>query len=140
MEPVKSAARWDAFALAARFGLALVWLYNGLWLKILARDEHHLRIVSSLFGNEVAGGYFLTAIGAGETVLALAILSGRACGFFNAAQIGAVLAMNLIAICFSGNIANPAGLLVSNLPLILCALALCLFGPGRFVFPPPKTR
>lgn len=123
--------RWDAFALALRCAMAAVWLYNGLWLKILAVDPHHARIVASTLGHPA----WLTAIGAGESILALGILSGRFSRFVNMAQIALLVAMNAVGILFSGQIERPLGLVVSNLPLLMCALAIVLFGPGRWIFP-----
>jgi uncharacterized membrane protein YphA (DoxX/SURF4 family) len=122
--------RWDDFALATRVVLAVVWFYNGLWLKILAVDPHHAQIVATTLGHPL----WLTAIGVGETLLALGILSGRAGTVINAVQIALVVAMNLVAIG-GGQIEKPAALIVSNLPLITCAAALMVFGPGRRVFP-----
>lgn len=123
---------WDVFALVTRSVLALVWLYNGLWLKILSVDPHQARIVASTLGHPA----WLTAIGAGETLLALGILSGRAGTMVNGFQLVLLTVMNAIGILCSGQIANPAGLVVSNLPLATCAAALVVFGPGRWVFPP----
>lgn len=123
---------WDAFALAVRGVLALVWLYNGLWLKILAVDPHHARIVASTLGHPA----WLTAIGAGETLLALGILSGRASRLVNGFQLILLAAMNAAGILFSGQIEKPVGLVISNLPLAACAAALILFGPGRWILPP----
>lgn len=133
-------ARWDLFALSVRGVMALVWLYNGLWLKLVTRDPHHAQIVSSVFPDPTIGSLALTAIGCAETALALAILSGRASRVVNLGQVGLLLAMNGVGIAFSEEIARPAGLVISNLPLVACALALAVFGPGRWVFPPAAHR
>ena len=122
---------WDAFALGTRGVLAAVWLYNGLWLKILSVDPHHARIVASTLGHPA----WLTAIGAGETLLALGILSGRASRWVNGFQLILLAVMNAVGILCSGQIEKPAGLVISNLPLATCAVALLVFGPGRWAFP-----
>jgi uncharacterized membrane protein YphA (DoxX/SURF4 family) len=122
---------WDAFALCLRGVLAVVWLYNGLWLKILAVDPHHAQIVASTLGHPA----WLTAIGAGETLLALGILSGWLSRFVNGFQLFLLVAMNTAGILFSGQIANPVGLVISNLPLAACAASLIIFGPGRWILP-----
>lgn len=130
---------WDVFALAARLVMALVWLYNGLWLKVVARDPHHERIIASVFGEGGAASAAMLAIGWMETLLALAIASGRASTPVNVLQIILLLGMNAAGILGSGEIARPAGLLISNLPLVLCAAMIAWGGPGRWVFPPlPK--
>lgn len=122
---------WDAFALCLRGVLAVVWLYNGLWLKVLAVDPHHAQIVASTLGHPA----WLAVIGAGETLLALGILSGWLSRFVNGVQLLLLVVMNTVGIFFSGQIANPAGLVISNLPLAACATALLLFGPGRWILP-----
>lgn len=119
---------WDTFALALRGMLAAVWLYNGLWLKILAVDPHHAQIVASTLGHPA----WLTVIGSGEALLALGILSGWLSRFVNGVQLLLLIAMNTVGILFSGQIANPAGLVISNLPLAACTVALLLFGPGKW--------
>lgn len=133
-------ACWDLFALSMRGVMALVWLYNGLWLKLVTRDLHHARIVESVFPDPAAASLVLTAIGCAETALALAILSGRASRVVNLGQVGLLVAMNGVGIAFSVEIARPIGLVISNLPLVACAFAIAVFGPGRWVAPPAAQR
>lgn len=99
--------KWDGFALAIRAVMAVVWLHNGLWLKLIAVDAHHQKIVASTFHDPVLGNRIMMGIGLCETLLAVGILC-------------------------SGQIERPAALVVSNLPLVACALAIILFGPGRW--------
>lgn len=122
---------WDAFALFVRAVLSLVWLYNGLWLKVLAVDPHHAQIVASTLGHPA----WLTTIGAGESLLAIGILSGWASRLVNGFQLALLIAMNAVGILFSGEIEKPLGLVISNLPLAACAIALIIFGPGRWILP-----
>lgn len=63
-----------AFVMAARIIVALTWFYQGLWLKIIARDPHHLEIVQrvGLPYPEIA----ILVIGIGEGLLGFAVLSG----------------------------------------------------------------
>ncbi len=129
---------WDAYALLVRAVMASVWLYNGLWLKLLARDPHHVAIVNATFRDPHLAGQMLSGIGLAEAALAIAILLGAAGRWVNGVQIVAVLVMNAVAIFFSGEIPHPLGLIVSNLPLVACALAIVRFGPGRFTFPSPR--
>jgi len=108
-----------AFILAARIIVALTWLYQGLWLKVIARDPHHLEIVQrvGLPHPELA----LMTIGIGESLLGLAVLSGFFPRSVAAFQIVLILAMNLTAIIGSGGaIREPMGLLLGNMPLLLC--------------------
>ncbi len=119
---------------AIRCVLALIWLYNGLWLKILAVDPHHLEIVQAVFQISVnQAADFLNVIGALETLLGLGILSGLFYRFVNYFQVFILIAMNSIGIVGGeGSISNPAGLLIMNLPTILCAIIVARYGPGAW--------
>lgn len=108
-----------AFVVAARIIIALTWFYQGLWLKVIARDPHHLEIVQKvgLPRPELA----LTTIGIGETLIGLAVLSGFFPRSVTVFQIVLILTMNLTAIVGSrGAIREPIGLLLGNMPLLLC--------------------
>ncbi len=120
--------------LAVRCVMAAVWFYNGLWLKLIARDAHHLEIVSAVVaGTRVPPVVGLSVIGGGETLLALGVLSGLWPRFVNGFQIGLLVVMNVCGIIFGGGaIERPVGLLIANLPLIACASMVIALGPGRF--------
>lgn len=117
-----------------RLAMALVWLYNGLWLKVVLRDPHHRAIVASVFGTDGWGADLaLYVIGGAETLLAVGVASGAAYRFVNGFQIAALLAMNALGIAFGGGgIAHPIGLLIQNLPLVCCAALVMIQGPGPF--------
>ncbi len=125
------------FLFAVRCVMALVWFYNGLWLKIWARDVHHLAIVTSATANTgIEPGFAMIFIGGGETLLALGLLSGLWPRFVNAFQICLLLSMNIAGIILGGGaIERPVGLLIANLPLMLCAALVMIFGPGRWTIP-----
>jgi uncharacterized membrane protein YphA (DoxX/SURF4 family) len=112
--------------------LASIWLYNGLWLKVISLDEHHLSILRSV-GNGMDAVFLCRAIGSCETLLACGILSGLFYRFVSYFQIGIILLMNLIGSLFGGGaIAHPFGLIISNLPTIMCALIVAWYGPGDY--------
>ncbi|MDR3614263.1 MAG: DoxX-like family protein [Candidatus Obscuribacterales bacterium] len=116
-----------------RVSLAAVWLYNGLWLKVIELDPHHLEIVRSVFGN---GGiepvFILRLIGSCESLLALGIASGLFYRFVSYFQITVILLMNLIGSISGGAISHPFGLVISNLPTIMCAMVVANYGPGAY--------
>ncbi len=58
---------------ALRGAIALVWLYQGLWHKLLVVDERHRRIVAQALGERL-GPLALAGIGMMETLIALAVL------------------------------------------------------------------
>lgn len=109
----------SAFLTAVRISIALVWLYQGLWLKIVAADAHHLEIVRQVgFTSPLLA---MRLIGVGETLLGIGVLSGFYPRAVAALQIAIILAMNVTGILFGGgSIPDPAGLLIGNLPLLLC--------------------
>jgi uncharacterized membrane protein YphA (DoxX/SURF4 family) len=108
-----------AFAWAMRLTVALTWFYQGLWLKVIARDPHHLEIVTRVGLPHPATA--LAIIGIGEGLIGMAVLLGIFPRIIAALQIGIILAMNLTAIFGSGGaIREPLGLLIGNAPLLLC--------------------
>lgn len=114
-----------------RIALAAIWFYNGLWMKVIALDAHHLQIVSSVASGHIDAAVLLRSIGGCETLLAIGILSGLFHRFVNYFQIAVIVLMNLIGIAFGGGaIEHPVGLLLSNVPTVLCALTVALYGPG----------
>src|SRR4030095_17106089 len=63
------------------FVTAAVWLLFGMWFKLFGMSPRHRLIVAAVTG-EAAAGPLTMLIGAGETLMALWILSGglpRAC-------------------------------------------------------------
>lgn len=123
-----------------RLSLALVWLYNGLWLKIIASDPHHLAIVSTVAPSvNMDPLLLLHLIGSGETLLGLGILSGLLHRFVSFFQITIVLLMNVIGGFFGGGtVEHPFGLIISNLPTVMCATVVAMYGPGAFALPKAK--
>ncbi|MDJ1497671.1 DoxX-like family protein [Cytophagaceae bacterium DM2B3-1] len=116
-----------------RLVLCLNWLYEGLYLKLIKVDKHHLDVVKGLGEGILSAQQFLWIIGIGETLLAIGILSGLYYRFVSWFQIGLILLMNIIGILFSGAIEAPLGLLITNLPLLCCAYIVGEYGPGKFL-------
>ena len=104
-----------------RFAVAAVWLYEGLWCKILGRVPRQLEIVESV--PLLAGGWarrFLPLLGCLETALGLWLLTGWAAQ--GAALITTLLlvAMNTAGIIFARQlIHDPIGMLLKNFVLII---------------------
>ena len=115
-------------------------MYNGLWLKIIALDPHHLDIIRAVVGTSgIDPVLLLRVIGSCETLLAIGILSGLIYRFVSYFQIIILLIMNLTgAISGGGTIAHPIGLIISNLPTFMCALVVAVHGPGAFSLRLPK--
>src|SRR5258708_5789728 len=63
--------------LLPRAAVASVWLYQGLWCKLLGRVPHHREIVRTVpFLNASQAHWALAALGSLECVLAAWVLSG----------------------------------------------------------------
>ncbi|RYG64212.1 hypothetical protein EON80_19665 [bacterium] len=120
----KQLNRWY---LGARFCAGGVWLYEGLWMKILRPDPHELDIVRHFSFLGLGGADLMKGIGALECLLALGFFSGlipRSVGIVGSV---ALLAMNLTGIfAGGGTIAAPLGLLIKNTPLWFCMLFYAL--------------
>ncbi len=123
---------------AIRIVLASIWLYNGLWLKVVALDSHHLDILRAV-GHGTDPVFLSRLIGSCETLLGCGILSGLFYRFVSYFQIGIILLMNVIGSLFGGGtIPHPFGLIISNLPTIMCALIVAQYGPGACALKTPK--
>lgn len=115
---------------SVRLVLAMVWLYNGLYLKLILIDPEHVKVVQQVGQlGPLTPAVFLSLIGLGETLLGIVLLSGwryrEACYL----QIGLLVAMNVIGIA-SGGVDQPLALIVTNLPLLICMWVALRHGPG----------
>ncbi len=123
------------FLLAIRIVIAATWIYQGLWLKVVLVDPHHLAVVQAV-GGPLPPLHFLKLIGIGETLLGLAVLTGITHRFIAAIQVALLLAMNALGILFGGGaIERPVGLLIQNLPFLICVILIGLYGPGALSLP-----
>jgi uncharacterized membrane protein YphA (DoxX/SURF4 family) len=123
-----------ALLIALRLSIAAIWLYEGLWLKILHPSPHELAVVEAVPFGKLSPAQVLALIGAGETLMGLGVLSGLYPRFLAWFQGSVLVLMNGIGIAFShGAIADPVGLVLKNLPLLLCILVLGLYSPEKRV-------
>jgi len=110
--------------LLLRISVALVWLYQGLWHKILWVDARHLEIVASVPAF-VPPRLALGMIGGLETLFAIAILCRWKQRLFGWLQIGMLSAMNAAGILFAGDkIPDIGGMLTMNLVFALAIWGL----------------
>ena len=115
-----------------RLAVAAVWLYEGLWCKLLHGEPRQVQVVEAVpyFGPRV-GRLFLKALGAGEVGLAAWALSG-------AAPVPCAIAQTLLLVTLNANgllwarhiIHDPGGMVVKNFAfLVLVWISASL--PGR---------
>jgi hypothetical protein len=100
---------------ALRGSIALVWLYQGLWHKLLAVDEHHRRIVEQALGATL-GPVALSGIGLVETAIAGAVLAAFKPMQVAWLQIVLLAGMNTAGLLSAaGEIPDPVGMVTMNL-------------------------
>lgn len=117
---------------AARAALAAVWLYEGLWLKVIRADARQLSIVSRVPGLPPSrAAAAMAGIGAVETALGLWVLSGARPRSAAWAQSGLLVAVNAGGLAFAHErIAAPGRMLARNAALLAVAWSLAR-RPGR---------
>ncbi|MEV4135752.1 DoxX-like family protein [Dactylosporangium sp. NPDC049742] len=107
---------------AARAAVAAVWLYEGLWCKLLHGDPDQEKIVAAA---PLLGPAALTGIGLVEVALAAWVLTGRWPRAAAATQTVLLVAFNAGGLLFAGDhIADAGRMLTSNAALLALAWLL----------------
>jgi len=105
---------------AARAGVAAVWLYEGLWCKVLAKVPDQRSIVASVPALPpawVTGA--LVGLGLVETAIGLWVLSGVAARPAAYVQTGLLVVCNAGGLLFAGaRIAEPGRMVTQNAVLL----------------------
>jgi DoxX-like family len=99
-----------------RAAVAAVWLYEGLWCKLLGREKRQLQIVEAVptFGPRI-GASFLKVLGAFEVGLALWSLSGVSPIPCAAVQTLLLVALNASGLRWARRlIHDPGGMVLKN--------------------------
>ena len=99
-----------------RIAIALVWLYQGFWCKVLGKVPRHARVVEAapLFTTHSAR-WFLFALGCFETLLGLWVLRGKYAIAGAALQIALLIGMNAGGVLWARSIIpDSAGMLFHN--------------------------
>jgi uncharacterized membrane protein YphA (DoxX/SURF4 family) len=114
-----------------RIAVALVWIYQGLWHKLLAVDARHLEIVAAASAL-LPPRFALGLIGLSETIIAVSILCRWKQRMFAWLQIGMLVVMNAGGIIFAGDkIPDIGGMLTMNLVFVLAIWGLANHGDWR---------
>ena len=118
---------------AIRVAVAAVWIYEGFWLKMARPAPHELAVMGAVSLGSLSPSRLLFLIGCGEVLLGLGVLSGLYFRFLAWFQVVVLVLMNGIGILFAGKaISDPFGLVIHNLPFLLCIVVLGVYGPGSF--------
>ncbi len=109
--------------LLVRCAVAAVWLYEGLWCKVLGRERRQVQVVEAVPRlGPVLGKRFLFALGLVEVVLGAWVLSGALPGACALAQTVLLVALNANGLLWARRIIHdPAGMVVKNASFLLLA-------------------
>jgi uncharacterized membrane protein YphA (DoxX/SURF4 family) len=107
----------------ARAAIASVWLYQGLWCKLLGRMPHHEAIVGAVpFLSASQAHAVLLALGSVECVLAAWVLCGIRAREAALTQTLLLVSMNAAGLFWaSRTIPDPAGMLLQNFVFLTLA-------------------
>ena len=114
-----------------RGAVAAVWLYEGLWCKLLGRAQLEAQVVAKVprFGPRF-GQLFLKALGVIEVALAAWVISGILPGACAIAEMTLLVVLNVNGVLWSREIIpDPVGMLVKNLAFFVLVWA-CGAIPG----------
>lgn len=114
-----------------RGAVAAVWLYEGLWCKVLGRERRQVQVVEAVPRlGPIFGRPFLIALGVVETALAGWVLSGAAPGWCAIAQTALLVALNTNGLLWARHIIHdPGGMVVKNVSfLVLAWIAAAMSG------------
>jgi hypothetical protein len=111
--------------------VAAVWLYEGLWCKLLGRTPSQVEVVTAVprlgarFGVE-----FLKSLGVLEVVLAVWVISGVAPALCAVTQTAVLVTLNVNGLLWSRRfIHEPLGMVVKNAAFLLLVW-ICGAMPG----------
>jgi len=106
-----------------RVAVAAVWLYEGLWCKLLRGQAHELEVVKAVpwFGPRI-GALFLQVLGVVEVALALWTLSAIAPVMCAVAQTVLLVTLNASGLFWARHVIHdPAGMVVKNFAFLVLA-------------------
>jgi DoxX-like family len=106
-----------------RIAIAPVWIYQGLWCKLLGHAPHHQKIVETTpFLNSSWARKFLVVLGVFECVLAAWAFSGIRASEGAVVQTVLLISMNTTALLRARNlISDPVGMLLQNCVFLILA-------------------
>lgn len=103
--------------------VAGVWLYEGLWCKLLARSAHEFEVVAEVrFLRPWMVSAFLRVLGVVECALGVWVLSGWSPQAAALAQTILLIGLNTAGLTLArAKIPDPAGMLFKNFALLVLA-------------------
>jgi len=104
-----------------RLAIGAVWLYEGLWCKLLRKEPRQFEVVAAVprFGPRF-GAPFLLALGGAEAALGVWALSGAAPRPCAIVQTALLAALNANGLLWARRIIHdPAGMVLKNFAFLL---------------------
>lgn len=101
--------------------IALVWLYQGLWCKVLGRAPGHAAVISAVpFIGPAGSRYVLIALGLLECCVAVWVWSGRRMREGALVQTVLLTAMNAGGLIWAWRlIPDPVGMILQNFAFLM---------------------
>jgi len=116
----------------ARGAVAAVWLYEGLWCKVLGRERNQVVVVEAVpvLGPKI-GRHFLLFLGVVETALGLWVLSATMPGLCAVAQMVLLVMLNANGLLWARHlIHDPGGMVVKNASFLILAWIVAAMSGG----------
>ena len=114
-----------------RASVAAVWLYEGLWCKVMGRVQSQVEVVKAVprFGPRF-GATFLKVLGIAEIALAAWVVAGIAPGVCAITQTALLVVLNANGLIWARRIIHePVGMIVKN-TAFLVLVWVCGAMPG----------
>ncbi|MGC8550581.1 MAG: DoxX-like family protein [Acidobacteriaceae bacterium] len=104
-----------------RVSIALVWLYEGLWCKVMGMMPSQLAIVTELPGFSRERALLLwKSVGAVEIFLGLWVLTGVHPGWCALAEVVLLMVMNANALLWARHLVfDPVGMVLKNVAFLM---------------------
>jgi uncharacterized membrane protein YphA (DoxX/SURF4 family) len=116
-----------------RASIAAVWLYEGLWCKILGRMPSQAAVVAAVprLGAQF-GPAFLKAVGVVEVAIAVWVMLGIAPGLCAIVQTAFLVVLNVNGLVWARHIIHdPAGMVVKNTAFLVLVWVCGALAAGR---------
>jgi DoxX-like protein len=116
-----------------RASVAAVWLYEGLWCKILGRVRSQVAVVTAVPRlGPLLGAPFLKALGVAEAALAVWVMAGNAPGLCAIVQTALLVVLNVNGLLWARQIIHePAGMVVKNIAFLMLVWVCGAMSGGR---------
>jgi len=116
-----------------RVSIAAVWLYEGLWCKLLGRAYSQVEVVTAVprLGPRF-GRVFLKGLGIVEVALAVWVMTGIAPGMCAVVQVAVLVVLNINGLVWARHIIHePVGMVVKNIAFLVLVWVSGAIAGGR---------